>query len=250
MIDLHCHLDLYENPLEVAQKASRENIFTLAVTTSPRAWMGTSRVFKNIENIEVALGLHPEIFAEKIKEIGLLIDNIKNTKFVGEVGIDGSVRYKATLQQQTELFEKVVHECEEQGGKVISIHSRKAEQKVLDVISQYPKAGTPILHWFSGSMSQLQRAIDLGCWFSGGPAMTQSENGINLLKAIPINRFLPESDGPFTQISGKPIMPWQAAHVIRCVSKIKNLTEKEVDQTLRSNLERLRSKLIGFKCLI
>lgn len=240
MIDLHCHLDLYENPIEVAQTTSRRNIFTLAVTTSPRAWVGTSRVFKDFENIEVALGLHPEIIAEKIKETGLLIDNIKNAKFVGEVGIDGSARHKATLHQQTELFEKVICECDEQGGKIISIHSRKAEHKILDVISQYPKAGTPILHWFSGSMAQLKRAIDLGCWFSGGPAMAQSKNGLNLLKEIPLNRFLPESDGPFAQISGKPIMPWEASDVIQCVSKIKNLTEQEVDRALASNLERLK----------
>ncbi len=241
MIDIHCHLDLYKNPIEVAQKASRENKFTLAVTTSPRAWIGTSRVFKDFENIEVALGLHPEIIVEKIEESVLLINNIKNVKFVGEVGIDGSMQHKASLHLQTDLFEKVVCECEEQGGKVISIHSRKAERKILELISQHPKAGTPILHWFSGSIGQLEQAIELGCWFSGGPAMAQSKNGINILKAIPLDRFLPESDGPFAQISGNPIMPWEASEVIQCVSRIKNLTEQDMIMALVSNLERLRS---------
>ena len=240
MIDLHCHLDLYESPVRVAEKASKRNQFTLAVTTSPRAWIGTSSVFRDLENVEVALGLHPEIIDQKSQETDLLINNIKNTKFVGEVGIDGSARHKATLPQQTELFEEIIRECEEQGGKIISIHSRKAERKILDLISQHPGSGVPILHWFSGSMAHLKRAIDLGCWFSGGPAMTQSKNGLNLLKAIPLDRFLPESDGPFAQISGKPIMPWEASDVIHCVSRVKNLTEQEVKRTLASNLARLQ----------
>lgn len=240
MIDLHCHLDLYEDPVRVAEQASKMNLFTLAVTTSPRAWIGTSKVFGGLGNVEVALGLHPEIISQKLEETDLLINNIKNAKFIGEVGIDGSEKHKETLNQQTELFRRVIHECEVQGGKVLSIHSRKAEKTILDIISQHPEAGTPILHWFSGSMLQLKRAIEIGCWFSCGPAMAQSKSGLSLLKAIPLNRLLPESDGPFAQISGKPIMPWEASDVIGYVSGIKHLTEQEVERTLSSNLERLQ----------
>ncbi len=93
MIDMHTHLDLYPDALSILDKTNKDNIFTLAVTTSPRAWSATSKVFKNYCNIHVALGLHPEILESKINEIELLIQSIKHTIFIGEVGIDGSQQF-------------------------------------------------------------------------------------------------------------------------------------------------------------
>src|SRR3546814_10842246 len=67
--------------------------------------------------------------------------------------------------------------CRAAGGRVISLHSRRAAGEVLDAIESIRDAGTPILHWFSGTGRQLDRAIDLGCWFSVGPAMLRTEKG-------------------------------------------------------------------------
>ena len=61
MIDFHCHLDLYENSIKMLPVVADKNIFTLVVTTSPRAWQLTSQLFVGYENIHVAIGLHPEI---------------------------------------------------------------------------------------------------------------------------------------------------------------------------------------------
>lgn len=60
-MDLHCHLDLYPNPLELAHKVNEQCGFTLLVTTSPKAWVATSKRMKVFSNIQTALGLHPEI---------------------------------------------------------------------------------------------------------------------------------------------------------------------------------------------
>ncbi len=38
MIDFHCHLDLYPDHAGVIAECERQEIFTLAVTTTPRAW--------------------------------------------------------------------------------------------------------------------------------------------------------------------------------------------------------------------
>jgi len=61
MIDMHTHLDLYPDALKIIDKVNKINIFTLAVTTSPKAWLVTSKVFENYKNIYVSVGLHPEI---------------------------------------------------------------------------------------------------------------------------------------------------------------------------------------------
>jgi TatD DNase family protein len=65
MIDFHTHLDLYPNALEIFPRVNSENCFTLAVTTSPHAWLASKKIFSGYDNIKVALGLHPEIVTEK-----------------------------------------------------------------------------------------------------------------------------------------------------------------------------------------
>lgn len=94
MIDFHCHLDLYPNGLSLAREVNDRNEFTLAVTTSPRAYYATSRVFAGLNNINVGLGLHPEIAQSKAGELEALIGGIAGARFIGEVGIDGSVRFR------------------------------------------------------------------------------------------------------------------------------------------------------------
>ncbi len=236
MIDMHCHLDLYPSPMSVVDEAAKQNFFTLAVTTSPRAWQATDRVFRRYSNIKVALGLHPEIVTEKASEKGLLIELISKTEFIGEIGLDGSRRFKGSFDLQKEIFESAILECAKQGGKVISIHSRRAEEEVLDIIASNPTCGIPILHWYSGSVTNLKRAIDLGCWFSVGPAMLRSKSNEEIVQKIPLERLLPESDGPFARDGANPIMPWQAIKVAEQISFLRGWTLRELERQLEKNL--------------
>ena len=129
MIDFHCHLDLYPDALNLLPIVAERNLFTLVVTTSPRAWQATSRVFAGYDNIKVALGLHPEIVEKKASERSLLVSCISKTKFVGEIGLDGSRIYQETMPLQEAIFIEALEECERCGGKVLSIHSRNAASR-------------------------------------------------------------------------------------------------------------------------
>ena len=239
MIDMHTHLDLYPDALKIADKVDKENVFTLAVTTSPRAWIATSKVFEKYKNIYVSVGLHPEIVEAKANEVDLLIDCIKTSNFVGEVGIDGSKRFSKSITLQTSIFEKVLQECESQNGKIISIHSRAAESTVLNLLSKYPRCGTPILHWFSGKAKELETAIELGCWFSINPIMCNTKKGMSLIEKMPKNRILPESDGPFTSLDNKAIYPWEAINVANTLEKIWHCSYDDVVSQLKINLDTL-----------
>ena len=97
MIDFHCHLDLYPDAVKLLPTVAARNAFTLVVTTSPRAWQATSRVFAGYDNIKVAVGMHPEVVDKKASERALLVSCISKTRFVGEVGLDGSHRYQKTM---------------------------------------------------------------------------------------------------------------------------------------------------------
>lgn len=236
-MDLHTHLDLYPNALEILSKVNSENRFTLAVTTSPRAWLASKKIFSGYGNIKVALGLHPEIVTEKYNELDLLLASISQADFIGEIGIDGSARYVNSLAKQELVFESAIKECQQAGGRIISIHSRGASSKVLAVLKKYPNSGKPILHWFTGSIADLKAAIDMQCRFSVNPLMAKSIKGKDLISRIPKNLILPESDGPFATQNGKPIMPWEAIDVCYVLSEIWSMPIIDIKEQMKNNLD-------------
>ena len=239
MIDFHCHLDLYPNARRLADQVAARNRFTLVVTTSPRAWQATSRVFAGYDSIKVALGLHPEIVAEKAAERDLLISRVCQAEIIGEVGLDGSLQYRHTREQQESILGAVLSESERCGGKILSIHSRNAAGRVLDHIERYCRTSVPVLHWFSGTIEETRRAVAMGCWFSVGPAMLRGAKGRRILDELPIDRVLPETDGPFAMNGSAPFMPWEAVAILPTVATTWNMTEEEVRQQFLDNLSHL-----------
>jgi TatD DNase family protein len=239
VIDFHCHLDLYPDGLMFAQEVNRRNEFTLVVTTSPRAYRATSRVFLGLKNIKVGIGLHPEVAVAKQGELGDLIGGIAHTRFVGEIGMDGSTRFRDSLSVQESIFQAALAECGRWQGRVMSIHSRSAERRVVELLATTKHAGLPVLHWFSGGFAELETAVRIGCWFSVGPAMLKGAKGRALVARMPSNRVLPETDGPFTSMGGVQLQPWDAWSVRAPLSVIWGMPPDEVGEQLRQNLGRL-----------
>ena len=242
MIDLHSHLDLYPDGLALAQEVNRRNEFTLVVTTSPRAYRATSRVFAGLRNIKVGLGLHPEVSGAKQGELGDLLAGIAKAPFIGEIGMDGSPRFRGSLSIQEPIFRAALSECGRHPGKVMSIHSRGAERRVIELLATTKHAGVPLLHWFSGGLAELENAVRIGCWFSVGPAMLAGDKGRAQIARMPLNRVLPETDGPFTSVGGKPLQPWDAWSVREPLAEIWGMPVADTGEQLRQNLHRLLRK--------
>jgi TatD DNase family protein len=243
VIDFHCHLDHYPGALKLLPQVAERNSFTLVVTTSPRAWQATSRVFSGYDNIAVALGMHPEIVARKSNEREMLISSISQARFIGEVGIDGSSQHRGSALMQEAVFRDVLLECERVGGRVLSIHSRNAAGRVLDLIHRHCNSSTPVLHWFSGTHGEAKRAVALGCWFSVGPAMLAGAKGRRLLREIPMDRILPETDGPFARKGDRPLLPWEAIEIVGEVACLWQREREDVVQQMRQNLSTVLGEL-------
>lgn len=244
-MDFHCHLDLYPNAKQVYADALRKVEFVWLVTTSPRAFSATSRVLPATEKIFISPGLHPEVADKKFGELEALLSQIENYPGVGEIGLDGSPRYRQHLELQQHIFQSVLQKCVTLGGRVLSIHSRAAARETLDFLEAHPGFGIAVLHWFTDSSSQLLRAKELGCWFSVGPAMLHSANGRKLAELMPRDRVVSESDGPFAKVRGVSVMPWEAATVAVKLAEIWAIQPEQAAQTLRSNGLRLASLLTG-----
>lgn len=244
-MDFHCHLDLYPGAKEVYREAAKRNEFTWLVTTSPKAFAATSRALEPLPTVLITPGLHPEIAHERAAELDLLLEQIAGAKAVGEVGLDGSPRFRPHYGVQRRIFSAVIARCAELGGRTLSIHSRRAVGDVLTELERHPNFGAAVLHWFSGTLSELKAAAVQGCWFSIGPAMFDSANGRALAAAMPRDRVVPESDGPFAKIAGKPVMPWSAGDTAERLSVLWKQQPFETAAALEANGRQLR----GLMCL-
>ncbi|MCE7798265.1 TatD family hydrolase [Sphingobium sufflavum] len=239
LIDFHCHLDLYPDPAATTRKAVEEGVYILSVTTTPSAFSGTSALAPAGSRIRTALGLHPELAASRWHELPLFHDLLPTVDYIGEVGLDGSPPHRDTLATQAAVLHEILDACAAAGGRTISLHSRGAAVMLLDMLEFEPLAGTFVLHWFSAKPAIIQRAADLGCWFSVGSAMMASRSGREAVNAMPIDRMLPETDGPFGMTQGVPLAPGGAGSVYHDFAELKGMSVKDAERLMTGNFRRL-----------
>lgn len=239
MIDFHAHLDLYPDPVATTHECIERGLFVLSVTTTPSAWAGTAALAKGAKRIRTAIGLHPQIAKERQSELALFESLLPQSRYVGEIGLDGGADLKSTWDIQLRVFREALRMSEAAGGRIMTVHSRRAASAVLDCLSKQSGAGIPVLHWFSGSQRELERAIDLGCWFSVGPAMLKGEKGRSMVAIMPQDRVLTETDGPFAQADMRPLYPWDVVAAETMLANIWGMAADVVGQRMLDNLRRI-----------
>ena len=245
MMDIHCHLDLYPDPDAIIRECLQDNLYVLSVTTTPRAWKGTNALTKGAPRFKTALGLHPQLAHEREHELPLFDSLIPETQFVGEIGLDGSKEYLPYMDSQLRVFRHILNKCQNSGPKTMSIHSRGAVSLVLDELEKYPNSGLCILHWFLGTKKELNRAVDLGCMFSVGPAMTASNKGKKIIEWVPRDKVLIETDGPFAKLGKRALRPVDSQLVLEYLSEVWCLPLNLVKNILRANLMKLWGYSLG-----
>ncbi|PSH02649.1 MAG: hydrolase TatD [Acidobacteria bacterium] len=238
LVDFHCHLDLFPDLASAISAAETAGIYTLTVTTTPRAWPRNYDLTRKTKYIRAALGLHPQLVAERSAEIKLWEEYLPHARYVGEVGIDAGPQYYRSVDLQKEIFATILRKCAETGGKVLTVHSVRAATAVLDLIeSHLPRhRGQVVLHWFTGSKSEARRAADLGCYFSVNAAMMRNERGCGLVAALPSDRLLTETDAPFTRADNRSTSPSDVKATVEALAALRRETPENMAHMISSNL--------------
>jgi TatD DNase family protein len=242
-VDFHCHLDLYRDHAAVIAECDRARVATLAVTTTPKAWKRNRDLASRSQHVRVALGLHPQLVAERAGELPLFEALLGDARYVGEVGLDAGPRFYRSFPEQERIFERILRACAEQGGKILTVHSVRAVPKVLGHIEEAlsQDRGRVILHWFTGTAADARRAAALGCYFSINREMLRSPKHRQLVAALPLDRILTETDGPFVEVDGAPVRPPSVIHTVAQLATLKGMMPDELANTIVSNLRSLVS---------
>lgn len=192
--DTHSHLDLYDDFETKLKYIEKNEIYSIVMTNVPKLYKKYKDKYQALKFIRFSLGLHPELAIQYGNQLELFLDYLPESRYIGEIGLDYS---KGVSKVQTQIFERIIESCESFKDKIISIHSRKAVNSVIDVVGE--SKNKIIFHWFTGSNKELKRAIDKGYYFSINIDMLTTKKGEWLISTVPANKLLIESDSPFTK---------------------------------------------------
>jgi len=241
LVDFHCHLDLYPNHAELVGECDRDEIFTLAVTTTPLAWEVNQRLAAKTKYVRAALGLHPQLVKDRADELTNWRQLLANARYVGEVGLDAGPQFYRSFDLQKDVFKTILTDCAHSGGKILTVHSVRAVKVVLDMIEAYlPRSrGAVVLHWFTGTRAEAERAVKLGCYFSINLKMLQSDRHRLMVQALPSERLLTETDGPFVEIDGRRAQPQDILTTVNELARARALHSTELAEIVLHNLNTL-----------
>lgn len=226
----------YPDYQRVIVEAEMAGIDTIAVTTTPSVFARCVEISASYRHIYPAIGLHPEWAGQRARELPLLISSLAATRFVGEIGLDYTTQDLEDRRLQRDVFAGILDACAGYGNKVLTIHSRRAETEIIQMVGdKYP--GAIILHWFTGSHATLNCALSAGYYISVNPAMIASARGRAIVSEIPRNRILMETDGPFVMVDRRPARPSDITRAAAGLAREWSMSNRQALSTLNDTAQ-------------
>jgi TatD DNase family protein len=202
LIDSHCHFDDASFDADRNAAFLRAQEVGVAVQILPavnaRLWPKLRTVTATYPGLYAAYGLHPmylnEHRPEHLIELKTWLAR-EHPIAVGECGLDYFVS-GLDHDQQIDYFTAQLRLARDFNLPVI-IHARRSVDQVIKYIRRYPGI-RGVVHSFSGSTQQAKRLLALGFLLSfGGPLSYPQANRLrNLIKILPLDSFMLETDAP------------------------------------------------------
>ncbi|NJK91770.1 MAG: TatD family deoxyribonuclease [Blastochloris sp.] len=247
LVDYHVHLDLFQDHVSMLNRCEKKKIEIFTMTTTPLAWKKNCDLTVGFPRVRVGLGLHPQLVTERAHEVELFEKMVSQTYYVGEVGLDAGPRFYKGISLQREVFLRVLKSSAQSGPKIFSIHSIRCAAKVMDCIEDTCGKRHDlgfVFHWFSGSKMEVLRALEMGFYFSVNPMMLKSNSSRSVLRCIPINRLLTETDGPFVDKEPqRKFLPENLGDTIRDLAALYEIPSELLKTQIWKNTMRLESRL-------
>jgi TatD DNase family protein len=252
LIDSHCHLDMssYKDDLDVIlARSKKQGVHSvISIGIDEKSSVAAVRLAEEYAMIRATVGIHPhdveKIDAGTYDRLRDLVSH-KREYIVGygEIGLDYAKQYADPAVQKTE-FRTQLALAKELELPVI-IHDRDAHVDTLKILQQagpFPNRG--VMHCFSGDIHLANKVMELGFLISI-PGVVTFKNGKELqevVKQIPLESLIIESDGPFLAPApwrGKRNEPAYLPYTADKVAKLKEISIEEVAEQTSENVMKL-----------
>lgn len=249
MIDSHCHLAQLkysegENLDCLLQCARVEGVNGfLSVATSIDNALSNLKQQNHHSDVWFSAGihpLHPETTADWKARLTSLIE-MPEFMAIGETGLDFFYASKAQEQKiQLDLFD---YHCELSGEyqKPLIIHTRLAKIETLEMIKGRKLADVPgVIHCFTEDLEAAKKFLDLGFYlsFSGIISFKNAQSLRDVLKRVPLDRVLVETDSPYLVPEphrGKPNQPKYVRQVAQAMADCYQVSLQQVCEITTKN---------------
>jgi len=194
------------------------------------------------QNIWATVGLHPndnlgeEFNADEYEKL------LKTNKVVamGEIGLD----YYRTTEEADKQFQRDRFEQQLavaiKADKPIIIHSRDAGKgsvgvvhaDLLAILQNNLPARRGVAHSFTGTIDEARKYLDLGFYISFNGIITFARQYDELVKFVPLDRVLLETDAPFLAPEPHRGQRNEPSYIVEVAKKLAELKNEPLDDII------------------
>ena len=255
LVDSHCHLDFpdYAGNVEaVVDRARAAGVgVCVSIGTELARFPGVKAVAEKFPHVWCTVGVHPhEAEKELLDDEAALLAEAVHPKVVGigETGLDYYYEH-APRQQQQSNFRSHISAGRKTGLPVI-VHTRDADDDTIEILRDEMGKGafTGLIHCFTGTQRLADAALEMGLYISvSGIATFKNSTALrDVIKTVPLNRLLVETDAPYlapVPHRGRTNEPAFVVHTANMLAELKGISASELAAATTENFFRLFSKV-------
>ncbi|MGE3622418.1 MAG: TatD family hydrolase [Bdellovibrionales bacterium] len=256
LVDSHCHLDypaLKDREGVLARARSAGVVRIVNIGTTRREFGAVQATAQAIPEVYCTFGVHPHHVHEDGENLSE--DDIaaggrgEKVVGIGETGLDYYYNH-APREIQQESFLRHIRAAMKLDLPIV-VHSREAEEDTIRILREEATGGGKprgVMHCFSSKRILAEEALDIGFYISLSGILTfkKSEELRAIVRDVPLDRLLVETDSPYLApepFRGKPCEPAHVVHTARVLAQVKGVTEEEIARRTTENFFRLFDKV-------
>jgi len=247
LVDSHCHLDRldykekHKNIADVIDKARVQGItHLLSVCVTLDDYPAMAEMIAPYKQVSSTCGIHP-LYKEAVMDEALLLEYASSDKVVaiGETGLDFFYSPE-TKEWQMDAFRRQIRVAK-QLNKPLIIHTRGARQETLDILHEEGAEQVGgVLHCFTESIEMAEEAMKMGFYISVSGIVTfkNAKELQEVIKAVPLDRLLVETDSPYlapVPHRGQENEPAYTHDVAKFVADLKGISFEELAEVTTNN---------------
>ncbi len=244
LFDSHCHLTderLIEDADEVVARAHEGGVTRMVtIGAEPEGWDDVVALAARLAGVWAAIGVHPHVadltddaVLERAEELAAREEVVA----IGETGLDYYYE-NAPRDAQRRSFLRHIELAGRLGLPVI-VHSRSADADTAAVLRDVGRSVRGVLHCFDGGRDLLDAGLDAGWYISFSGLVTfKNYEGAELVRAVPADRLLIETDSPYlapVPKRGRRNEPALVRHVAEGVARLRGESFEEIAAVTASN---------------
>ena len=253
LVDSHCHLDFDvfdEDRRETIQRARDAGVVAMVtICTRVTKFEEIRAIAETDDNIWCSVGIHPhQVEEEPVATVEDLVSRATHPKVIaiGETGLDYYYDNSPRRLQETSFRTHIA--ASRETGLPLIVHTRDADEDMADILEdEMAKGAFPgVLHCFSSGRRLAERALNIGFYISISGIVTfkNAQDLRDIVKDVPVERILVETDAPFLAPipnRGKRNEPAFVTNTAAKVAELKGMDNQALSAASTENFFRLFS---------